>query len=139
MNIGAAIPKTSFQPAERIGFADGGKRLHQIREDFQSISNSLSSGDVTTAKSSFADLKKLLQSAGTVGAASTAHCAFDLLGKDLEVGDISLAQRDFARLTGAAGSSQEKERGQNPAGLPTRLPLYQVGLNAVKTAAGILG
>lgn len=67
------------------------------------MTSALQSGDLQSAQNSFADLQKLLQSSGAIGAASSAGTNpvlsdFQALGQDLTSGNLTGAQKDFVQL-----------------------------------------
>ena len=89
----------------------------QIKQDVQSLSTALQSGDLATAQKSYADLQKILQSSGAIGQATTQTQAapapaagslgapldavrndFQELGHALQSGDLAAAQKDFTQL-----------------------------------------
>ena len=128
------------QPMERMPGFGPGKVMTQAKEDFAKLSESLTNGDTAGAQSTFADLKKVLQSAGSIASASSVQNDFASLGKNLGIGDVSSAQQDLSRL-----QSDLKAAGQGHgiiSGLPTRLPgggnLYSAGLSAVKSVGRLL-
>lgn len=138
MNI-SALHQAAYQPIARIPANGLGKTLNQAGQDFQALSASLSSGDTSGAQSSFDDLKKLLQSAGSIGAANSVKNDFDLLGKALSSGNVGEARKDFQQLQTDVQSIAQHALGHQP-GLPMRLPggaLLQSGLSAAKSLARI--
>ena len=114
-----------------------GKTLNQASQDFKALSASLSSGDTSSAKSSFNDLKKMLQSAGSIGAAKSVQNDFDLLGKAIGSGDVTAARKDLKQLQSDVQSITQQGLGQ-VRGLPVHRPgvgLVQSGLSAAKSIA----
>jgi hypothetical protein len=104
MNV--SFPNTQYQ----VQFPSQGIRS-QVKTDFQDLSSALQTGDLKSAQNSFADLQKLLQSSGSIGAASTANSTqsaspatnpilsdFQALGQALSSGDLTGAQKDFSQL-----------------------------------------
>ena len=87
-----------YQPIGHIQALGQGKKLNEANQNFDGLSASLSSGSVTSARSSFNELKKLLQSAGSIGAASTVKNDFDALGKALGSGDVLSARQELSQL-----------------------------------------
>ena len=132
----------SFQPLDRIPAFGLGKILSKAKEDFQSLSGSLGSGDVAGAQNTLADLKKLLQSTGSIGAANSVKSDLDSLGKNLGAHNVPSALQDLNQLQTDLQSSIQQNRGRLP-GLPVRLPgaggIYQAGLSASKTAVQTVG
>ncbi len=135
MNIAAFIKPASYQPIDRIAALDLGKNLSQAGQDFDAINASLKSGDLSGAKTSFNDLRKVLQSAGSIGAANSVKNDFDLLGKSLGSGDVSSARQDLEQLKSDVQSIAQQNSGQRPTGLPVRIP----GLNVYQAAATAAG
>ena len=98
----------------------------QVRKDVEDLSTALQSGDLKTAQGSFADLQKLLQSSGAIGAASASASGsplassanpilsdFQTLGQDLTSGNLAGAQKDFAQLqTDATAAAAQPGSGQ---------------------------
>lgn len=92
-------------------------RFQQIQSQFQKLGQDLQSGNLTQAQSDFATLTQQLPKNGQFGAASTSTNgtsstnatatatnsssvlqAFQSLGKDLQAGNLSAAQQDFATI-----------------------------------------
>jgi hypothetical protein len=83
-------------------------RFQQIQQDFQQLGQDLQSGNLSQAQSEFSALQQLLpsqQSAnGTTGGAANGSSATSIsqaatqLGSDLQSGNLSAAQSDFATL-----------------------------------------
>ena len=135
MNISSLLKTAAYQPMDRIAALGLGKSMSQAGQDFDAINASLKSGDLSSAKSSFNDLKKVLQSAGSIGAANTVRNDFDLLGKALGSGDVSSAQHDLEQLQNDVKSIVQQNHEHAP-GLPIRVPgvnLYQAGLSAISS------
>ena len=130
MNL-TALNQASYMPIERIPAIGLGKTLSQANQEFHALSESLQSGDVASAQSSLGDLKKLLQSAGSIGAASAVKNDFASLGKDLGVGDVASAQQDLSRLKGDVQSIAK--HGHWMPGMPKRLS----GGTALSAVAGV--
>lgn len=74
-----------------------------LKEALQALQNSLASGDLSAAQSTFQTVQKLSQSLATASgssASSTSSLSTDLtaLGSALSLGDLSTAQSTFATL-----------------------------------------
>lgn len=135
MNL-SVLPQSAYAPIERIPAFGLGKALGQ---DFRQLSESLGSGDVEGAQSTFNDLKKLLQSTGSIGAATSVKDSLDSLGKDLGAGSVSLAQQDLRQLQSDLQTVVQANRVPLP-GLPVHLPApYRGGLDVAKRALQSLG
>ena len=140
----STLQQGGYAPIERVpAFGLGGlaNKLSHANQDFRQLSEALNSGDVEGAQSTFNDLKKVLQSAGSIGAASSVKDSLDSLGKDLGSGSVSLAQQDLRRLQTNLESVAGKSRNSQP-GLPVRLPggvAYQTGLAVARSAAQTVG
>ena len=101
-------------------------RFQQIQSQFQKLGQDLQSGNLTQAQADFAALQQKLPNGGQFGAAtssavssttassgaapaSTANPvlqAFQSLGKDLQSGNLSAAQQDFATIQQSAQQAQ---------------------------------
>jgi hypothetical protein len=101
-------------------------RFQQIQSQFQKLGQDLQSGNLTQAQSDFATLTQELPNGGQFGNAnasattrtsatsstsSTANTnpvlqAFQSLGKDLQSGNLSAAQQDFATIQQSAQQAQ---------------------------------
>src|SRR5258708_13246955 len=132
MNI-ASLQQAAYQPIDRSPALGLGKKLDQARQDFEALSTSLQSGNLPGAQNSFNDLKKLLVSAGSIGAANSVKNDFDTLGKAIGSGDLPAAKKDLSQLQ---NDVQSIVKGYlHPSGLPVRLPagnVYQAGLIPAK-------
>ncbi len=96
----------------------------QIKQDVQALSTALQSGDLQTAQKSYGDLQKLLQGNGSISQASTSTATtasseplsaikadFQKLGTDLQSGDLSAAQKDYAQLATDSSKIVSREQG----------------------------
>lgn len=131
-----ALQHPSYQPIERHPSIGLGKTLDQARQDFADLSASLGSGDVPGARTSFNDLKKLLASAGSIGAANSVTNDFEALGKALASGDLPSARKDLTQLqkdVSAAGHSHSPGLPALPSGV-SAVP----GLGAIQTGLRLL-
>src|SRR5579872_5807069 len=100
-------------------------RFQQIQSQFQKLGQDLQSGNLTQAQSDFATLQQELPngrrfaalnanaSSATTGASSSASSnsnpilqAFQSLAKDLQSGNLSAAQQDFATIQQSAQQPQ---------------------------------
>ncbi|HEX3120194.1 MAG TPA: hypothetical protein VHP80_13955 [Candidatus Acidoferrum sp.] len=98
-------------------------RFQQIQSQFQKLGQDLQSGNLTQAQSDFSTLSQELPngsqfgasgtstSAGAAGATSPTNSnpilqAFQSLGKDLQAGNLSAAQQDFANIQQSAQQAQ---------------------------------
>ena len=95
-------------------------RFQQIQSQFQKLGQDLQSGNLTQAKSDFSTLSQELPNGGQFGASSATSAAgatsstssspilqaFQSLGKDLQSGNLSAAQQDFAAIQQSAQQSQ---------------------------------
>jgi hypothetical protein len=89
--------------------------FQQIQSQFQKVGQDLQSGNLTQAQADFATLTKDLPSnlqstaatattaAGGTKPTSTLAKAFQTLGQDLQAGNLSAAQSDFATIQQAPG------------------------------------
>ena len=136
-----SLLQAGSQPIERNPATGMGKTFAQAKQNFELMSASLNQGDVSGAQSSFSDLKKLLSSAGSIGAANSVKNDFDSLGKALGARDVPAAQKEFTRLKTDVQAIMQPGHGHMP-GLPTRLPVggtvYQAGLSAARSIAGFM-
>ncbi len=136
-----SLLQAGYQPIERNPALGTGKTSDQAKQSFEAMSASLNQGDVSGAQSSFSDLKKLLASAGSIGAANSVKNDFDSLGKALGERDVPAAQKNLAQLKTDVQGIMQQGHGHMP-GLPTRLPLggtvYQAGISAAKSIAGFV-
>ncbi len=85
-------------------------KFQQIKQDFQQLGSDLSSGNLSQAQSDFSALQQLLpgsQQNSTASSATTAAsaqttspllAAVNQLGQDLQSGNLSAAQADFATV-----------------------------------------
>lgn len=85
-------------------------KFQQIKQDFQHLGSDLSSGNLSQAQSDFSALQQLLpssqqnstaSSATTAASAQTTNpllAAVNQLGQDLQSGNLSAAQADFATV-----------------------------------------
>jgi hypothetical protein len=98
-------------------------RFQQIQSQFQKLGQDLQSGNLTQAQSDFSTLSQELPNGGQFGASSTTTSAsptgatssassnpilqaFQSLGKDLQSGNLSAAQQDFATIQQSAQQAQ---------------------------------
>src|ERR1700742_3049582 len=98
-------------------------RFQQIQSQFQKLGQDLQSGNLTQAQSDFAALSQQLPNGGQFGAsrtntASTTNAtsststsnpilqAFQSLGQDLQSGNLTAAQQDFATIQQSAQQAQ---------------------------------
>src|SRR5579863_6490019 len=99
-------------------------RFQQIQSQFQKLGQDLQSGNLTQAQSDFATLTQELPNVGQLGAASATSSAtssttsgassnsnpilqaFQSLGQDLQSGNLTAAQQDFATIQQSAQQSQ---------------------------------
>jgi len=98
-------------------------RFQQIQSQFQKLGQDLQSGNLTQAQSDFATLTQELPNHGqfanaTASATSSANAtassnsnpvllqAFQSLGKDLQSGNLTAAQQDFATIQQSAQQAQ---------------------------------
>jgi len=95
-------------------------RFQQIQSQFQKLGQDLQSGNLTQAQSDFATLTQNLPNGGksssTAASATSANAsssdsnpvlqAFQSLGKDLQSGNLTAAQQDFAAIQQSAQQSQ---------------------------------
>ena len=95
-------------------------RFQQIQSQFQKLGQDLQSGNLTQAQSDFATLTQELPngvhfsaSSATSAASATASsnsnpilAAFQSLGKDLQSGNLTAAQQDFATIQQSAQQAQ---------------------------------
>lgn len=133
-----SLQQASNRPIEHMPAFGLGKTLSQANEDFQALSESLTSGNVTGAQSALSDLKKLMRSAGSIGAATSVQNGIASLTKDLGSGDVASAKQDAQQLKTDLAVAVANNRGP---GLPVRLPgggLLQTGLLAVRTVGHLL-
>ena len=133
-----SLQQASYRPIEHMPSFGLGKTLSQANQDFQALTESLMSGDVASAQGTLSDLKKLMQSAGSIGAATSVQNGIASLTKDLGSGDIQSAKQDAQRLQTNLAVAVQNNRGP---GLPVRLPgggVLQAGLSAAKTVGHLL-
>src|ERR1700755_2781219 len=95
-------------------------RFQQIQSQFQKLGQDLQSGNLTQAQSDFSTLSQELPNGGQFGASSATSAAgvtsstssnpvlqaFQSLGKDLQSGNLSAAQQDFATIQQSAQQAQ---------------------------------
>lgn len=98
-------------------------RFQQIQSQFQKLGQDLQSGNLTQAQSDFSTLSQELPNGGQFGASGTSTSAgaagatsptnsnpilqaFQSLGKDLQAGNLSAAQQDFANIQQSAQQAQ---------------------------------
>lgn len=98
-------------------------RFQQIQSQFQKLGQDLQSGNLTQAQSDFSTLSQELPNGGQFGASSATTSAgataatssassnpilqaFQSLGKDLQSGNLSAAQQDFATIQQSAQQAQ---------------------------------
>lgn len=100
-------------------------RFQQIQSQFQKLGQDLQSGHLTQAQSDFSALSQELPNGGQFGASGTSTStsagaafatsptnsnpilqAFQSLGKDLQAGNLSAAQQDFANIQQSAQQAQ---------------------------------
>ena len=99
-------------------------RFQQIQSQFQKLGQDLQSGNLTQAQSDFSTLSQELPNGGQFGASSATSAtsatgstaatsssnpvlqAFQSLGKDLQSGNLSAAQQDFAAIQQSAQQAQ---------------------------------
>jgi hypothetical protein len=95
-------------------------RFQQIQSQFQKLGQDLQSGNLTQAQSDFSALSQELPNGGQFGASGATSAAsatsstssspilqaFQSLGKDLQSGNLSAAQQDFATIQQSAQQSQ---------------------------------
>ncbi len=95
-------------------------RFQQIQSQFQKLGQDLQSGNLTQAQSDFASLSQQLPNGGQSSATSTSASgtsattsssnpilqAFQSLGQDLQSGNLSAAQQDFATIQQSAQQAQ---------------------------------
>lgn len=133
-----SLQQASYRPIEHMPSFGLGKTLGQANQDFQALSESLTAGDVTGAQSALTDLKKLMQSAGSIGAATSVQNGIASLTRDLGSGDVASAKQDAQQLKSDLAVAVANNRGP---GLPVRLPgggLLKTGLLAARTVGHLL-
>src|ERR1700722_10189487 len=95
-------------------------RFQQIQSQFQKLGQDLQSGNLAQAQSDFASLAQQLPKGGQLSATSTSASgtsaatsssnpilqAFQSLGQDLQSGNLSAAQQDFATIQQSAQQAQ---------------------------------
>jgi len=123
-----SFPTTQYQTPVSYQPQQKGSLRSQIQQDVQTLSADLKSGDLQGAQKSYADLQKILQSAGAISAGSTSPTPaaaklggglntvlndFQTLGQALGSGDLAEAQKDFAQLQ--SDSTQQVNTAQNAA------------------------
>lgn len=117
-----AISLQSVQQPQTIHSVNPGRGIRsQIKQDVQSLSTALQSGDLQTAQKSYGDLQKLLQGNGSISQASTKttpsgplgaiKADFQQLGTDLQSGDLAAAQKDYAQLATDSSKIVEQPQG----------------------------
>ena len=116
-----AISLQGFQPTQAPTSINPARGVRsQIKQDVQSLSTALQSGDLASAQKSYGDLQKLLQGNGSIGQAATGttppaavstsagpllsspldavRSDFQALGQALQSGDLAGAKQDYAQL-----------------------------------------
>ena len=115
----------SSSNALQTSFAQGAQnKFQQIQSQFQKVGQDLQSGNLSQAQADFAtltqELPSSLQSAGsttgsttgsTSAPANTIAQAFQTLGNDLQSGNLSAAQQEFAAIQQAAQQNSAQAQG----------------------------
>jgi len=107
---------------QQLGLAQGpgpGTKQDQNGNAFAALSGALSSGNLSGARSAFTDVKQLLISAGSIGAANSLKNDFDSLDKALGSGDLSAARKDLAQLKTDAQAAWQVQT-------PTKAPRHSL-------------
>ena len=97
--------------------------IKQRREDFAALTQALSSGDLSGAKSAFASIEQNFktvtqaQEGQQIGAngQNKFQTAFQALGQALNSGDLKAAQNAFANLQQARGHHEQQQPASNSA------------------------
>jgi hypothetical protein len=80
------------------------------------LTGALQSGNLSSAKSAFSDLRQLLIGAGSIGAANSLKSDFDALGKALGSGDVCTARQDLAQVKTDAQSALQSQMPRKSSG-----------------------
>jgi len=81
---------------------------------FAALSGALTSGNLPGAQKALTDMKQLLISAGSIGAANSLKNDFDALGKAIGSGDASAARTSLAQLARDAQAGLGAETSRKP-------------------------
>jgi len=109
MNISSLLQQIrAFQPQKPgANPASGGNA-------FAELSGALNSGNLPGAQKALTDMKQLLISAGSIGAANSLKNDFDALGKAIGSGDTSAARTSLAQLARDAQAGLGAETARKP-------------------------
>jgi outer membrane protein assembly factor BamD (BamD/ComL family) len=102
-------------------------RFQQIQAQFQKLGQDLQSGNLTQAQSDFATLRQALPNGGKSASTATPSTsatstssnsnlvlrAFQALGQDLQSGNLTAAQQDFAAIQQSAQQSQASDQSRH--------------------------
>jgi hypothetical protein len=78
------------------GSHHGKNKSHEVKSDFQELSQDLQSGNLTQAQQDFATLSQNIPA--NQSPSNPMVQDLNAIGKDLKAGDLSAAQKDFATL-----------------------------------------
>jgi hypothetical protein len=87
-------------------------RFQELKKDFSTLQESLSSGDLTTAQNAFTTLMQDLQAGQQTGASGQASADLAAVGTALQSGDLTTAQNAFTTLTKDLQNLQQTQTGQ---------------------------
>ena len=119
MNI-SSIGQTAAQLIQKVQSQSlGGARRQDGNNNFAALSGALKSSDLSSASKAFSDIRNLLTSAGSIGAANHLKTDLDAIGKALRSGDLNQARQDISQLKADVRSALQPRHGVAEPGRPS--------------------
>lgn len=103
-------------PIDSISATNGSSHWQQVRNDFQTLAQSLQSGNVQSAQKAYDAIQKDQQNGPQPPANSPIAQAFTQLGQALQSGDIAGAQQAFSSFQNAVKDARQAHGGRGPKG-----------------------